>query len=479
MTLLCSFQPYLYRLVTPASPSDRSCAPRRFRPALIVLLPLLTLAACAAAPALPKAEPSGSAAAFEARRPDPISLGLPPIAAGWNPAQWYRLAQAGNAELAELRAQWSLTQAGTLTAAQRPNPTLNLSGEYLSAAAGMPAWLFGVALDFLLQNAGSRDRAQAIAWLQTDIASAALVEQLWQLRITTRSALLDAVAAGDEARLLAGIVEQRSRLLDSERLRLVAGASAAGEVLRAEAELSAAGQRQWQADQRVLAARQRLAATVGLPLAAIADAPLQWPDWDRPDRLAADAVRPDRDAALQARPQLLQALREIDIAELALQAEVAKRWPDLRLSPGYTWDHGQRKLQLGVGLSLPLFNRNEGPIAEALARRELAVRHLETVQTSLYAQLDSAERSWPAARERWRLAVADYQRLARLVAIERRRLAAGESDQPALLTAEIAAAEALLQQQNAALQAQREFAALEDACRTPFDAAEAPAVVSR
>lgn len=406
------------------------------------------------------------------------------MAAGWDRGQWFVLAQAGSPTLAEMRTRLSIAKAGVITAGQRPNPTLNLSGEYLSAAAGMPAWLFGVAVDFLLQASGTRDRAQAIAWLQTDIASAALGDQLWQLRMNTQTALLEAVAAAAEASLLDQIIELRRGLLEAERHRSAAGAGSPGDVLRAEADLSAAVQRQAQAGQAMLAARQALAATVGLPLAAIADAPLRWPDWDRPDRLPADGAPPDRDAALLERPQLLQALREIDIAELALQAEVARRWPDLRLSPGYTWDHGQRKLQLGVGLSLPLFNRNEGPIAEALAQRELAVRHLESVQAALHVQIETAARAWPAARERWQAAVADRQRLARLAGIERRRLAEGESDRPTLLGAEIAALEAALLQQRAALEAQRSFAALEDARRAPlagpsFEAGAALAATSR
>ncbi|WP_293395872.1 TolC family protein [Nevskia sp.] len=465
--------------MTPPSHSDRK---RLHRHVLIVLS--LSLAACAAAPPLPTAGAGAGLVAFETKRLDATSLGLPPMANGWDRAQWFALAQAGSPALAEMRARLSLAKAGVVTAGQRPNPTLNLSGEYLAAAAGMPAWLLGVAVDFLLQASGTRDRAQAIAWLQTDIASAALGDQLWQLRMSTQNALLEAVAAADEAQLLKRIIELHRQLLDVERRRCAAGAGTSTDVLRAEAELSAAVQRRQQADQRVLAARQRLATTIGLPLAAIADAPLQWPDWDRPDRLAADGVRLDREAALLERPQLLQALREIDIAELVLQTEVARRWPDLRLSPGYTWDHGERKLQLGVGLSLPMFNRNEGPIAEALAQRELAARHLETVEAGLYAQIDSAERAWPAARERWQAALADRQRLARLAEVERRRLAEGESDRPALLSAEITAAEAELLQQGAALDAQRDFAALEDACRTPlagppFDARAALAAASR
>lgn len=431
-------------------------------------LSALLLAGCATATAVAQPDPAANLARFEAQRLDVQSLGLPPMTEGWDRAQWFRAAQASSPVLAEMRARLRLAQAGEITAAQRPNPTLNLSTEYIAAAAGMPAWLYGVAVDFLLQASGSRDRVKATALLQTEAASADLADALWQLRVNVQAALLDAVHAEAEQQLLAQLSEQRSALLSASRRRLAAGEAAASEVLHAELDLSAANQRQQQAQQRLVDARQRLALAVGVPVAALRDAPLQWPDWDHPEHLTLPTNRPSREAALLARPELLRALRETDLAELALQAEVGKRWPDLRLSPGYTWDHGVRKMQLGLGLPLPIFNRNEGPIAEAEARRDLAARHTESVQASLFAEIDTAERQWPVLREQWDTALGNQLRFAQLARAERRMLAEGASDRPTLLAAEAAATEAALLQLAAAHEAQKAFSALEDAYRAPL-----------
>lgn len=442
------------------------------------------LTACGT-PALPTPNtPAPSFAPYQARTLDTAATGLPtPGAAGWDRAQWFLAAQANSPVLAEIRARHRLAQAGEITAAQRPNPTLNLSTEYIAAAAGMPAWLYGMALDFLVQTPGTRDRDLAAAWLRTAAAAADLTEALWQLRMNLRNALLDAVATAAETRLLDSLVAQREALLAAARRRAELGESAAAEVMRAELELAATKQRRQQAQQSALAARQRLAAVVGVPSAAVADTPLRWPDWDRPDKLSARPSNADREAGLLARPELLRALRETDLAELGLQTELARRWPGVHVSPGYTWDQGTRKNQLGVGLPLPLFNHNEGPIAEAQAQRELAARHMEAVQATLVAQMEAAEQLWPAALANWRAALANQIRLDRLAATERTLLAEGAGDRPSLVAAATAATEAALATQSAALAAQRAFGALEDAYRTPLAGPElaarnAPAATS-
>jgi len=91
--------------------------------------------------------------------------------------------------------------AGERTAAERPNPNLNLFGEYVSAAATSAAWLYGLSLEFLLPRAGERGRAMASAALQTQAAGADVEEAIWQVRSEVRQALLDASYARDEAAL--------------------------------------------------------------------------------------------------------------------------------------------------------------------------------------------------------------------------------------------------------------------------------------
>jgi len=74
-----------------------------------------------------------------------------------------------------------------------------------------------------------------------------------------------------------------------------------------------------------------------------------------------------RRQALLNRPDILGALEEYTASQAALQLEIAGQYPDIHLGPGYEWDQGDNKWSLGFSISLPVFNRNEGPIAEAEA----------------------------------------------------------------------------------------------------------------
>jgi outer membrane protein TolC len=72
-----------------------------------------------------------------------------------------------------------------------------------------------------------------------------------------------------------------------------------------------------------------------------------------------------RRQALLARPDALIALSDYAASQSALQLEIAKQYPDLHLGPGYQFDQGEHKWEMGFSLELPLLNRNQGPIAEA------------------------------------------------------------------------------------------------------------------
>src|SRR5581483_8925715 len=362
-----------------AAPLSRFAMKPDLLPRILAGLVPLLLAACSTAPAQAPPDPVETARQFGARRLDAVLAGAPQ-AAEWDRAQWLRAALQLNPHLQEVRAEADAVAAGERTAAQLPNPTLNLFGEYVTAAGESAAWLYGLSLDFLLQRPGERSRARRFAALRTQAARADVAEAIWQLRSALRRSLLDSVAAQQEVPLLQALCDERQALLASARLRVRAGESAGGEALAAELELQSAEQRLRQAQTRSLDARSRLAEAVGVPLAALQAVQPRWEGWDEAGALEAQDTARWRQDALVARPELVRALREYDLADNAVQQELGRRWPQLHVSPGYAWDRGGvhenqfdenlGENQLGLSVELPLFNRNEGPIGEALAQRE-------------------------------------------------------------------------------------------------------------
>jgi len=140
---------------------------------------------------------------------------------------------------------------------------------------------------------------------------------------------------------------------------------------------------------RAGAARQALAAAVGLSAEVLA--PVSF-DWDGFTDLSRDPTRDIRDrvGATVARADVLKALAAYDQAESDLRGEIAKQYPAVSISPGYSWERGLTKLPLSVGLALPPFDLNRHAIAAAQAKRAEAGRRLEAVVAAADAALDSA-----------------------------------------------------------------------------------------
>jgi outer membrane protein TolC len=440
------------------------------------------LAACATTPGPAPVDPSSTAAAFTARRLEQLTPNLPSPSRGWDRAQWLSAALQLNPQLAEARARVAASAAAERTAAQRANPTMNLFAEYVGAAGRSAAWLYGLSLDFVLRRPGDRARAMHYAAVETALANSDLAESIWSVRTALRQALLDVASSRDESALLEALIAERQALLASDRARADAGDIARTQLLADELELSRAQQRLRHVQARSVDAVSRLAAAVGVPVAALDAIPLQWDGWADIGALAASPSADWRGAALIGRPGIVRAVREYDLAEINLQNEVARRWPEVHLTPGYAWGgNGVREdplngftqeSALGLDFELPLFNHHQGPIGEALARRDAAGQHLIAEQAELFEQIDRAELAWPRARAAWDdaagvVAIANRQHEA-----EQRALAAGAGDRAGLVTADVAATEAQLLLLAAAYDAESAFGALEDAYRRPLQGAE-------
>jgi len=446
--------------------------------AALAALAAVTLADCASAPQAPPPDPSRTAAAFAARRLEALPAASAPAQPRWSLQQWFDAALRLNPQLAEGRARVLAAAAGERTAAEHPNPSLDLFGEYVDTAAHSGAWLYGLSLDFLLRRPGDRARARRNAALLTALAESDLAEAIWHVRASLRLALLDVASAGDETALLDTLIGERQALLESIRAQADAGQLARTEQLASELELTRARGRAQHAQARRLDAEARLAAAVGLPASALEGAAVGWERWADIAALAPAVASEWRGEALIGRPEIVRALREYDLADSSLQGELAKRWPQAHLNPGYAWGRDgiredplndvTRESALGVGFELPLFNQHQGVIGEALARRDTTREHLIATQADMYEQIDRAERAWPQARRAWEQAAAAAAIARRLREAETRALMAGVTDRSGSLAAAVAATEAELSLLQAAYEAQVAFGALEDAYRRPL-----------
>ena len=135
------------------------------------------------------------------------------------------------------------------------------------------------------------------------------------------------------------------------------------------------------------------------------------------------------------------------------------------------------KFALGLTITLPVLNRNEGPIAEAEARRrEVAARFL-ALQADVIGQIERALRRYGGAvsalgqaEEALRLLEAREQAL-------RRAFEAGEADRLALVGTELVRALAARARLDALRRTHAALGTLEDAVWLPLDPGGGPTEV--
>lgn len=430
---------------------------------------------CASAP--PRQEPpdpAASALAFEARR-------LDPAASGWDRSDWLNAALELNPALAEARARTLATVAAERTEAQRPNPRLTVLGGYVSGtgpaalAADASGWLYGLALEVLLQGGQAREAARLAAEQGSAIARAELAESIWNLRSRLREALLETLAAGEALRLHSQRVELQTAMTASVTQRVAAGDLAPAARLDSETALAEALAELRLAEAAVLRAESSLASSVGVPVLAVRGLAPSWEAWA--DIAALDSLGSSgrlelRGEALVARPDLVAALLTCERAETRLQAVYRERLAGFSLTPALTWDDESSEFELGLGLPLPVFHRHQGQIGEAQAQREVAARALIAVQAQAFAELERSERLWKQARAGWQGRIGSLALATRALAAEQAAEAAGASDRPTRLAAELAVIDARVRTLDATLAAQTAFARLESAYRRPLEGPE-------
>jgi outer membrane protein, heavy metal efflux system len=254
--------------------------------------------------------------------------------------------------------------------------------------------------------------------------------------------------------------------------RLMEGQVAAGDgspLLAAQARIAfnRAQLASRESDRAIAIARSQLAEAVGVPPLALVDVRLSYRDLgDGPRPVVGSEVR---NWAATNRADLLLELAAYAAAESALQGEIARQYPDLTFGPAYELDQGEGKWSLALGVALPVFHQNQGPIAAASARREIAAARFLMAQNRVLAEVDRALSDYASVMgdlETVDTLRTNLERQERIVSAQQR---AGETSQLDLARARIELADNARTGLEARVRAERAIATLEDAVQRPLD----------
>jgi cobalt-zinc-cadmium efflux system outer membrane protein len=365
-------------------------------------------------------------------------------------------------------AKLAAAEAAVVTAGEHPNPVLNFTnivGQGLVPGAipiGAAPLTIGPVVDFVLETFGKREARTAQAQHLADAARYDIATAAWQVRGRVRAALLALWAAERRLALTKQRLASEQELVDLLEHRFATGEASSLDLQRERINREEIDLSFHELQQTADEARAQLATAIGIPVEALDGADFGMSAFDRPPPIAANPGDWRREA-LSGRSDVQASLADYAAAQSALRLAVADQFPNLVLSPGYTYEYGINQYTLNFNTTLPIFNQNQGPIAEAFAKRQEAAATFTALQAQVIGAIDEAAIAYRKSTQT--LAVADT-----LLADEQHRtqqmessFRAGQIDRPTLVAAEAEEAATALARFDAVVRQREALGSLEDA----------------
>lgn len=296
--------------------------------------------------------------------------------------QALQLARDANPTLSAARREVEAAAAQVLQGSLRPNPEFTYKTDDASQLSRSSTLEIGLPFEM----GGKRDARVRSADLGRQVALSDLDGRGLRVRAAVIAAFFDVLAAQELAALAADSVRLAQRATDIAAKRVAAGKVSPVEETRARVAEAGVRVAQTQADSDLRNARRRLSSLWGNPAPNFSSAQ------GEVDRLG-ELPPPDAIARRQAASPLLQrAQHELERRKSLVSLEQSRAVPDFMLNVGV-----RRSIEtpgnlavLGVTVPLPVANRNQGNILEALRREDKARDELHATEVTLASDVQQA-----------------------------------------------------------------------------------------
>lgn len=305
-----------------------------------------------------------SSAPTNATAESPATAPLSKTGAELSLEQAVELALGRHPDLAMARHEVEAAMGATEQAGVLPNPSLSVSVEDTRKATRTTAYQ----LNQLIELGGKRSSRVQASQLLEELNRAQLQGRVLQIRSRVRSAFWDMLAAQSRLGLARQSNELAQAVLDAASKRVAAGKVSPVEETRARVALSGVVMETAQAQQDLVAAKSRLGALIGLPAE-------QLPELVGAILVPAQAPAPaDLARLIESAPDTVQAAIEVKRRNALVDVERSKAVPDVTIGVGRQRNNemGRDQTLLSVAVPLPLFDRNQGNLREAIARSDQA-----------------------------------------------------------------------------------------------------------
>ena len=313
-------------------------------------------------------------------------------------AQAFALVLARNPELAASAAEVRARGAHAVQAGLLPNPHMQAEVENVGGSGTRQEFEeteTTVGLSQLLELAGKRGKRRRVAELATDLARFDHEARRLAALSDTTKAFVRALAAQERVRLADELERLAGQGVDAMRAQVRAGAAPGVEVSRARVTFARSDVARRRAERELEAAGRALARTWGddglgaRELAGDLSLPASLPPLGAFEDATAEG------------PDVARWGSELEERRAAVALEEAGRIPDVTVGAAgrHFSDNGDNALVFDLSVPLPVFDRNQGAIAEARHRLEKARAEREAAALAVRAAVAGAYAELAAAHD--------------------------------------------------------------------------------
>ncbi|WP_035384471.1 TolC family protein [Ferriphaselus sp. R-1] len=302
-----------------------------------------------------------------------------------------KLALGANAELSAAGHELEAIEATIIQAQVRPNPEFATSIEDTRRATRITRLQLNQPIELGGKRAARIDAAER----GREAASAELDIKRAEIHAIVVAAFYDVLVAQERLRLAQASVELAQRATSAASRRVAAGKVSPVEETRAR--VAEAGVRvEWTlAGSELATARKRLAGTWGnaIPRFELVESDLE--------ALPPLPALADLNSRLATSPKLLRAKIEVDRRQALEEVERSRRIPNVTVSLGAMRNEqvGLDQAIVGLSIPIPMFDRNQGNLLEALRRTDKSRDELSVTEIRLSNELAQAHERLNTARQ--------------------------------------------------------------------------------
>jgi len=290
------------------------------------------------------------------------------------------------------------SRAAEITAYLRPNPdfTFSVDGTQLTPQQGVyqpfVGTQFAPAISYLHERQHKRELRRDSARKSTDVAESAYLDQERNLIFTLRGAFVQVLQAKAFLEIAKDNLAYWDRELEVSRTRLNAGDIAQLDLARLDLQRA-----QFESDFETATVNLRTA-KIQLLMLLNDRTPLESFDVSGPFDFS-DQLKPlesFRDAALAQRPDLKEAVQNVDLAKIDYQLAVSNGSTDPTYSvwwthnPSFNNPNDDNTIGFSVNIPLRIFDRNQGEKARTYLDIRLHDREKDAAEAQVYNDVDSA-----------------------------------------------------------------------------------------